>query len=97
MEKSNDKIDVSYVANLARMHLSDEECELFQGQMEQVVGYMQKINELDLDGIEPTSHIKAVQNVFREDVCKEGLDRDVVLNNAPLSADGKFIVPKIIE
>jgi aspartyl-tRNA(Asn)/glutamyl-tRNA(Gln) amidotransferase subunit C len=97
MEKSNDKIDVSYVANLARVHLTDEECDLFQGQMEQIVGYMQKINELDLDGIEPTYHTKAVHNVFREDICKEGLDRDVVLNNAPLSSDGQFTVPKMIE
>lgn len=97
MSKDTGKIDVSYVAHLARMHLTDEECELFQGQMEQIVGYMQKINELDLDGIEPASHTKPVNNVFREDTAKAGLERDVVMRNAPRSSDNQFIVPKIIE
>jgi aspartyl-tRNA(Asn)/glutamyl-tRNA(Gln) amidotransferase subunit C len=96
MDNKNEKIDVSYVAHLARMHLTDEECGRFQAQMEQIVGYVRKINELDLDGIEPTSHTKPVDNVFREDVVKPGLDRDVVLENAPLSKDGQFTVPKII-
>lgn len=92
-----EKIDVSYVSRLARMYLSEEERELFQGQLEQIVGYVRKINELDLTGIEPTSHTRPITNVFRQDTVKEGLNRDVVLDNAPESNDGQFTVPRIVE
>ena len=65
---TTDKIDVAYVARLARLHLSDEEIRTFQPQLEQIVGYIRKISELDLTGIEPTSHAHRVENVFRRDV-----------------------------
>lgn len=94
---NTDKIDVSYVAHLARMHLTEEERKLFQGQMEHILDYVDKIGELDLKGIEPTSHTKPVNNVFRDDVGKPGLDRSVVMDNAPESVDGQFTVPRIIE
>jgi len=92
-----DKVDVAYVARLARLYLTDEEVKTFQDQMEHVVGYVKKINELDLSGVEPTSHAVAVQNVLREDVVKEGLPRDVVLANAPATVSDQFQVPKIVE
>ena len=91
------KIDVTYVANLARVHLTDEETKTFQGQMEQIVEYVKKIGELDLTGIEPTSHTHPVFNVYRADDEKPGLDRDSVLKNSPASNEGQFIVPKIVE
>lgn len=91
------KIDVSYVAHLARLHLTEEERELFQQQLEEIVGYVEKISTLDTEGIEPTSHARAVQNVFREDVVRPGLRHEDVLDNAPVSANGQFIVPKIVE
>lgn len=92
-----EQIDVSYVAHLARMHLTDEETALFQGQLEQIVGYVNEINELDVSGIEPTSHTRPVNNVFREDKEGESLDRDAVLENAPKSDNDLFTVPKILE
>ena len=94
---SDEKIDVRYVANLARIELSDDEVKTFQNQLEDVVGYIEKIGELDVDGIEPTSHTHPVMNVFRKDELKPSLDREDVLANAPEEVDSQFKVPKILE
>lgn len=97
-EKVNtNKIDVVYVAHLARLYLSDEEVRMFQGQMDHIVGYVKKIGELDLTNVEPTSHAVAVQNVFREDVVKPGLTVEQVMANAPAQLNNQFQVPKIVE
>lgn len=94
---SPDKIDVRYVAHLARMHLADEEVARLQPQLEQIVGYVRQLNELNVEGIEPTAHAVPVQNVFRADAVRPCLDHDTAMKNAPLARDGQFIVPKIIE
>ena len=91
------KIDVGYVAHLARMVLTDEETVRFQPQLEAVVGYVQKINEVDLSGIEPTAHAVQIQNVFRDDTVREGLEHDTVMANAPQVIQEQFQVPKIVE
>lgn len=91
------KIDVRYVANLARIALSDDEVGTFQQQLEQIVAYVDKLGELDVKGIEPTSHAHPVMNVFREDKVRDGLDRDSVLANAPEEIQNQFKVPKIVE
>jgi len=90
-------IDVAYVAHLARLHLTDEELHTFQGQLGDIVDYVRQLGELDLDGIEPTSHAQPVYNVFRPDEVREGLDRDAVMDNAPASRAGQFSVPRIVE
>ncbi len=90
-------IDVRYVANLARLALTEEEIATFQGQLSQIVEYVQAIDRLDVTGIEPTSHALPRYNVFRADEVRPSLDRDTVLRNAPSSRDGQFIVPKIVE
>ena len=94
---ASDRIDVRYVAHLARMHLADDEVARLQPQLEQIVGYVRQLDELDVEGIEPTAHAIPVQNVFRADEVRPGLGHDVVMANAPLARDGQFIVPKIIE
>jgi len=91
------KIDVAYVAHLARMYLDESEIETFQSQMEQIVDLVKQIDELDVTGVEPTSHAVAVTNVLREDKARDGVDRDLVLQNAPLEDNDHFIVPKIVE
>jgi len=98
-QKTSDtgKIDVAYVARLARLYLTDEETKTFQGQLDHVVGYVRKIGELDLGSVEPTSHAVAVQNVFREDAVKPGLDHEQVMDNAPAQVSGQFQVPIIVE
>jgi len=91
------EIDVAYVARLARLHLDEEEIATFQEQLAGVVEYVNKINRLDLSGIEPTSHAQPVQNVFGADEVRPGLDHDTVMRNAPASKDGQFSVPLIVE
>lgn len=92
-----ESMDVRRVATLARLALTDEEAEVFRGQMAGIVGFVRKIGDLDIAGIEPTTHAHPVENVFREDAAVEGLDRETVLSNAPKQADGQFVVPKIVE
>ena len=95
--KNEDKVDVRYLANLARMYVSDEEVEVYQPQLDHVVEYIRKINKLDLSDIEPTSHASLVQNVFRKDEVKPSLQSEDVLRNAPSAVKGQFNVPKIVE
>ncbi len=90
-------IDVGYVSELARIALSDEETKLFQGQLELIVNYVEKINELNLDGIKPTMHGQLSTNFFREDVVRPSLDREAVLANAPARTESEFKLPKIVE
>lgn len=90
-------IDVAYVAELARIALSDEECIKFQSQLETIVNYVEKINELDLVNIKPTMHGQVPTNVFREDTVRPSLDHEEVLCNAPARTDGEFKLPKIVE
>jgi len=92
-----DRVDVAYVANLARLYLSVDEVRLFQSQLNQVVAYVNQIRALDLDGIEPTSHPAPLHNVFRKDEPRPGLSNADALANAPASVSGQFMVPKIVE
>jgi aspartyl-tRNA(Asn)/glutamyl-tRNA(Gln) amidotransferase subunit C len=92
-----DQIDVRYVAHLARLHLADDEIARFQGQLEQILGHVRELEKLDVEKVEPTAHAMPVNNVFRKDEARPGLDRDKALANAPKERQGQFIVPKIIE
>jgi aspartyl-tRNA(Asn)/glutamyl-tRNA(Gln) amidotransferase subunit C len=91
------ELDVTYVAHLARLHLTEEEVRTFETQLREVVGYVQKIQGLDVAGIEPTSHAVSVVNVFRQDQDRPGLDRDVALENAPALVNEQYKVPRIVE
>ena len=89
--------EVEYVAHLARIELAPEEAEKFTGQLDQILGYFEKLGELDTKDVEPTRHAIAVVNAFREDEIKDSYDSDTALANAP-DRDGPFFkVPKIIE
>lgn len=90
-------MDVRYVAHLARLHLTDEEVALFQGQLGEVLKYVQELSALDVAEVEPTAHAMPVVNVFRADEPAPGLDREAVLSNAPSARNNLFIVPKIVE
>lgn len=90
------KIDVEYVAQLARISLSAEEKTLFQKQLEEIVDYVNDISRVDVAGVQPTAHSTANQNVFRRDESRIGLDRETVLKNAPVHDDRQFVVPKIV-
>jgi aspartyl-tRNA(Asn)/glutamyl-tRNA(Gln) amidotransferase subunit C len=92
-----DTINVAYVAELARIELTPEEQRLFQRQLETIVGYVEKIGELDLDGIEPTRHGQNLVNVFREDRAIAPEAREPFLANAPERNGFEFRLPKIVE
>lgn len=97
MSKTNEGIDVGYVAKLACIDLTDEERVLFQGQLDQVLHYVEQLNELDVDHVEPTAHAIPVYNVLRRDELGESLDHDDIIANAPAATNGQIRVPKIID
>jgi len=88
---------VEYVANLARLNLTEQEKERLTEDMAEILAYVDKLNELDTSGVEPTSHVMPIYNVLREDVVKESYDREIILENAPSKEDGCFKVPKVVE
>ncbi len=91
------KDEVLYVADLARLDLDEASINKFAGQIGNILDYVAKLNEIDTEGIRPTSHAISVTSVFREDKQRPHLDRERVLANAPEKEDGNFVVPKIIE
>ncbi len=97
MSNATQGMDVGYVAHLARLELTAEETALFQGQLDQILHYVEQLNALDVAGVEPTAHAIPVYNVFRPDEVGRSLDHDDVIANAPSAANGQFRVPKIID
>ncbi|CAH1205081.1 Aspartyl/glutamyl-tRNA(Asn/Gln) amidotransferase subunit C [Paenibacillus plantiphilus] len=89
--------DVEHVANLARLELSEGEKEQFTGQLNAILKYAEKLNELDTEQVEPTSHVLPVTNVMRDDVVKESVTVEIALKNAPDEEDGQFKVPAVLE
>ena len=90
-------IDVAYVAELARLELSDEEKAVFQPQLENIVKYVEKISEVDVSDVPPTLHGHATVNALREDVVRPSMDREQALGNAPARSATEFMLPKIVE
>ena len=89
--------DVEYVAGLAQLILDDDTKERLVQEMGNILSYMDKLNELDTDDVEPMLHVLDLHNVYREDVVGESLPRGVALSNAP-SDDGEFfLVPRILD
>ena len=87
---------VEYVAELARLKFTKEETAEFAEQFQKILSYIQTIEELDLDGIEPLTHISEAENVFREDVVKPSLSLEDALKNAPKRNESFFTVPKVL-
>jgi aspartyl-tRNA(Asn)/glutamyl-tRNA(Gln) amidotransferase subunit C len=90
------KETVAHVATLARLAVTDEELELFTGQLAAVLEHAQDVEALDTSGVPPTAHPLEIVNVLREDVVQPSLDRDEVLAMAPSTEDGRFRVPSIL-
>ncbi len=88
--------EVEHVALLARLKLTDKEIEQFTGQLNGILTYMEKLNELDTEDVEPTSHVIEVGNVVREDRVQKSIPIEDALANAPERGDGFFKVPRII-
>lgn len=88
---------IEYVGILAKLELSGEEKEAAKKDMGRMLDYIDKLNELDTDGVEPMSHVFPVRNVFREDVVTNGDESELTLANAPQRKDSAFKVPKTVE
>lgn len=88
---------IEYVGILAKLELSQEERDQAKKDMGSMLNYIDQLSELDTTGVEPMSHVFAVNNVFREDVVTNGDTRDALLTNAPQEQDGMFVVPKTFE
>ena len=91
------EIDIKYVAHLARLHLTPDEEKKLGAQLGGILGYIEKLKELDVTGVEPTAHAVPLVNVTRPDEVRPSLPHDEALRNAPAQANGLFMVPKIVE
>jgi len=91
------KSEIEHVAMLARLKLDGEELVRFTSQIGDVLSYVEKLNELDTTGVEPTSHVFDIKNVFRNDVLGESLSLKKALSNAPEATEKYYKVPKIID
>ena len=88
---------IQYVANLARLALTPDEEERLSGQLNNILGYIEKLKEVDVTGVEPTAHAFPMVNVFRADETRPGLSNEDALRNAPKKTNGLFVVPKVVE
>lgn len=88
-----DREQVLHVARLARLELSDDEVERMTGELSKILGHIETISELDLEGVPPTSHVVDVPSALRPDEPRPSLPRDVALASAPDVAEGGFRVP----
>ena len=95
MEITKEMVD--YVSVLSRLRLDDQAKEQMQGELQQIIAYMDVLNTLDTTGVEPMSHVFPVKNVLREDEVKPSTPRAELLKNAPVPYEEAFLVPKAVE
>jgi len=92
------EMNIDHVAHLARIELSEAERQTIAAQLTDILAYVEKLNQLDVSGVEPTAHGTPLHNVLRPDEARPcGIEREQFLQNAPEQARGLFIVPKIVE
>ena len=88
---------IEQVASLSRINLTDVEKGALREQLTDILGYIEKLNELDTDGIQPMAYATAQKNIFREDKQESSLPRQKILELSPSSSNGFFKVPKVLE
>lgn len=88
--------EVAHLAKLARLAVTDEELNVFAGQLDQILDSVAKVSEVATDDVPPTSHAVPITNVFREDVVRPGLSQQEALAGAPSAEEGRFRVPRIL-
>ena len=97
MPTPRNDFDVKYVANLARIYLTPEEEQKFGSQLNHILGYIEKLRELDISNVQPTAHAMPMVNVARRDDVRPSIPHEEAMRNAPAKANGLFLVPKIVE
>lgn len=88
---------IEQIANLSRIKLTEDEKDIFREQLTDILGYIEKLNELDTDDVQPMAYATSIKNVFREDQQKPSFPRQEILELSPSSANGFFKVPKVLE
>jgi aspartyl-tRNA(Asn)/glutamyl-tRNA(Gln) amidotransferase subunit C len=88
--------EVAHLARLARLAVTDDELEVFAGQLDVILGSVARVGEVAADDIPPTSHALPLENVFRPDVPRPGLSQEQALSGAPAAEEGRFRVPQIL-
>ena len=88
--------DVEHIAELARLKFNEEELENFTNQLNEILTYVEKLNELDTENVEPLSHPVENNNVFRDDIVKPSIQKNEALKNSPENDENFFRVPKVI-
>ena len=89
--------EVKHIALLSRLELSEDEIDVYTGHLGQILGYVEKLQTLDVSNVEPISHAVPMFNVMRDDTVVESLSHDAAMSNAPEQEDGCFRVPKVTE
>ncbi len=89
--------EVAHLARLARLAVTDDELDVFAGQLDVILGAVARVGEVAADDIPPTSHVVPLTNVLREDEPRPSIDREAVLAVAPSAQDGRFRVPRILD
>jgi aspartyl-tRNA(Asn)/glutamyl-tRNA(Gln) amidotransferase subunit C len=92
-----DKATVAHIATLARIKVPEADQEALAGELSGILGWIEQLGEVDTDGVEPMASVVDMRLPMREDVVTEGDSRDAVLSNAPSTARGFFVVPKVVE
>ena len=89
--------DVQHIAKLARLTFDEQEIESYQYQLSRILDYIEKLNQLDTEGVPPTSHVIPIRNVMKPDEKRDLFQREDIIANAPSTEQGYFEVPKVIE
>ena len=89
--------EVKYVANLARLNVSEAEADKLAAEMGDIIAFADQLSEIDTQGIEPTNHAIRVENVLRADTVMPSYERDELIANAPEKRAGCFMVPRVVE
>ncbi len=97
MAKLLTESDVRHIATLSRLQLSDNEIAMMTEELSAIVGYVDQLSEVDVEGVVPTAHAVEVQNVFRDDVVRDSIGADKALANAPEREETFFKVPKVLD
>ena len=91
------KEDVDKIARLAKLELSKEEREKYASQLDNIIGYIEKLNEVDTTDVEPLAHVNDIINVWREDNSRSSLSEEEVFKNSPKHDKEFFLVPKVLK
>jgi aspartyl-tRNA(Asn)/glutamyl-tRNA(Gln) amidotransferase subunit C len=94
---AHENLNIDRIANLARLALTPEEKVKFSAQLADVLTNIEKLKQVNVDGVEPTAHAFPIYNVWADDVAKPGLSVEDVLRNAPEKRDNMIVVPKVVE